>query len=62
MTGRIVRRDLVRHFVYLAEQVDIDTARRFQDATAASFDLLSEMPELGSRRTFQNPKMADTRM
>ena len=67
MNERVVRRDqakrdLVKHFVYLTERVNADSARRFLAATNAACDLLVEMPELGPRRSFKNPKLTEVRM
>ena len=67
MSGRVVRRaqakrDLVKHFVYLAEQANLETAQRFLSATGAACRLLAEMPQLGPRRQFENPKLAQIRM
>lgn len=67
MSGRVLRRaqarrDLIKHFVYLAEQSNIDVARRFLAAANAACRLLAEMPELGPRRQFKNRRLANTRM
>lgn len=67
MTRRIIRRtqakrDLVHHFLYLAENADVSTARRFQESAKASFQLLSEMPAIGSPRTFQDPNLNGVRI
>ncbi len=56
------KRDIVKHFVYLAEQADLDTARRFRTAVEEACNLLAEMPELGPTRRFRNPRLASTRM
>ncbi len=39
------KRDLVEHFVYLAENAGLDLAERFLTNTAASFDVLAGQPE-----------------
>ena len=67
MSGRVLRRaqakrDLINHFVYLAEQANIDVARRFLKATDSACRLLAEMPELGPRRRFKRRELAKTRM
>ena len=67
MTGRVLRRaeakrDLVKHFVYLAEQTDLETARRFRRAADEACHLLAEMPELGPRRRFKSSRLANARM
>lgn len=43
------RRDLVTHFVYLAENAGLDTADRFLANAERSFAELAEQPEMGSR-------------
>ena len=67
MSGRVVRRsqakrDLIKHFVYLAEKADLETARRFLRAADAACDLLAGMPELGPRREFKAARLRNTRM
>ena len=67
MTGRVVRRaeakrDLIKHFVYLAEEADLEMARRFRNAAIESCGLLAEMPELGPQRRFKDPRLANARM
>ena len=67
MSGKVYRRteakrDLVKHFVYLAEEADLETAQRFRQATEEACRLLAEMPELGPRRDFKNPRLSDVRM
>jgi toxin ParE1/3/4 len=42
------RRDLIRHFVYLAENASLEVARRFKDAARVTFIELSKTPEMGS--------------
>jgi plasmid stabilization system protein ParE len=41
------KRDLIRHFVYLAENASLEVPRRFKDAARDTFIELSEMPEDG---------------
>ena len=67
MSGRVVRRaqaerDVIKHFVYLAEQADLDTARRFRNAVESACLLLSETPGLGVRRQFKNARLAHVRL
>jgi len=42
------RRDLVTHFVYLAENAGLDTADRFLANADRSFTELAEQPAMGS--------------
>lgn len=42
------KRDLIRHFVYLAEHASLNIADRFLEAAAVSFHQLAQMPRLGS--------------
>jgi toxin ParE1/3/4 len=42
------RRDLIEHFVYLAEAADLDAAERFLAAARTTFEDLAEHPTLGS--------------
>jgi toxin ParE1/3/4 len=44
----IAKRDLIRHFVYLAESASLETARRFKEATRRTLIQLSQAPEIGS--------------
>jgi toxin ParE1/3/4 len=51
--ARVVRReaakrDLIRHFVYLAENATLKIARSFKDAAHDTFVALSEAPEMGA--------------
>ncbi|GMV93645.1 MAG: hypothetical protein AMXMBFR82_34230 [Candidatus Hydrogenedentota bacterium] len=67
MSGKVVRRveakrDLIKHYVYLAEHADLETARRFLRATEEAFLLLAELPELGASRQFRNRQLAEVRM
>ena len=56
------KRDLVEHFVYLAEESNIGTADRFLAAAEESFKELLRMPQLGSVRHVGNPRLAGVRM
>jgi plasmid stabilization system protein ParE len=49
------RRDLVKHFVYLAENADMAVADRFLENAKASFNQLAKRPFIGSPLQFQNP-------
>lgn len=56
------KRDLIDHFVFLAENAGIDVARRFLLSANASFDELAQMPELGAQRAFRNPRFSSVRL
>ena len=51
------RRDLVEHFVYLAENASIDTAERFLAHAEASFDDLAEQPKMGAPLTLKRREL-----
>ena len=55
------RRDLVQHFVYLAENADIAVADRFLANAKTSFKQLAKRPLIGSPLQFQNPALGGTR-
>ena len=52
------RRDLVEHFVYLAENANLETAERFLAQTEASFNVLAEQPLIGAPLTLRDPTLA----
>jgi toxin ParE1/3/4 len=53
--------DLVDHFVFLAENADIDTAERFLANAEAAFDGLARQPMIGSPLTLKHPDLAGMR-
>jgi len=55
------RRDLVEHYVYLAENTDGPIADRFLACAEASFADLSEHPEMGAALTLRRPELAELR-
>ena len=55
------RRDLVEHFVYLAEHASLDTAERFLAHAEASFNDLAEQPMMGAPLTLKPPELAGVR-
>jgi toxin ParE1/3/4 len=55
------RRDLVEHFVYLAENADADTAERFLDSARSSFESLAEQPMIGAPIQARSPALAGMR-
>jgi toxin ParE1/3/4 len=55
------RRDLVEHYVYLAENAGEPIADRFLACAEASFAALSEHPEMGAALTLRRPELAELR-
>lgn len=42
------RRDFILHYVYLAENASIDTAKRFRESVQKTYAELAEMPGMGT--------------
>jgi len=55
------RRDLVEHFVYLAENAGLDVAERFLSSAEASFADLARQPMMGAPLTLKHPDLAGIR-
>lgn len=55
------RRDLVGHYVYLAENGREDAANRFMSNAEASFDDLAQHRAMGSPMTLRRPELAELR-
>jgi len=55
------RRDLVGHFVYLAENAGLDLAERFLANAEASFQELAQQPRMGAPLTLTHPGLAGLR-
>ena len=55
------RRDLVEHFVYLAESASDEVADRFLFNAETSFADLAEHPAMGSPMTLRRPELAGLR-
>ena len=55
------RRDLVEHFVYLAENANLETAERFLTQVEASFNDLAERPMIGAPLMLHDPALAGMR-
>jgi toxin ParE1/3/4 len=53
--------DLTEHVLHLLDE-NPAAAARFVDAIEAAFERLSEMPSLGVRRAFRNPRLRGMRM
>ena len=55
------RRDLVEHFVNLAENAGLDTAERFLANAEATFNDLASQPIIGAPLKSQRPALASLR-
>jgi toxin ParE1/3/4 len=55
------RRDLVEHYVYLAEHAGLDTAERFLTNAGASFNDLAGQPLMGAPLILRHPELAGMR-
>ena len=55
------RRDLIEHFVYLAENAGLDTADRFLANADASFRDLAGQPMMGALLALRRPELAGLR-
>jgi plasmid stabilization system protein ParE len=54
--------DFAEQFAYFAETASLDLADRFFAAMLAAFDRICAMPEIGRRRRFNNPTLANVRV
>jgi toxin ParE1/3/4 len=55
------RRDLVEHFVYLAENAGLGVAERFLRNAEESFVKLAEQPQMGAPLTLKHPDLVHLR-
>lgn len=55
------KRDLIEHFVYLAENAGLGTAERFLANAEASFNDLACQPTIGAPLTLRHPDFAGMR-
>ena len=55
-------RDLDEQADYLAKQASLETALRFYDAAAATFEKIAQMPSMGERWDSSNPRLAELRV
>ncbi|HEX5081792.1 MAG TPA: type II toxin-antitoxin system RelE/ParE family toxin [Blastocatellia bacterium] len=53
--------DFAEQFAYFSGTAGWEIADRFFNATLAAFDRICEMPEIGSRRRFDNPALLNVR-
>ena len=56
------KRDLIRHFVYLAENVSLEVARRFKEAARKTFSERAETPGMGTPGKVHHGRYADVRL
>jgi toxin ParE1/3/4 len=62
LTRVAAKRDLVDHFVFLAESASLEIADRFLESANRTFEGLAQMPEIGPSREFRNPRFANVRL
>lgn len=55
------QRDLVEHFVYLAENAGLDVAERFLNNAEASFKDLAQQPWMGPPLALKSPRLTGIR-
>jgi toxin ParE1/3/4 len=55
------RRDLVEHFIYLAENAGLGVADEFLRSAEASFTELARQPQMGAPLTFKHLDLANLR-
>jgi toxin ParE1/3/4 len=56
------KRDLIRHFVYLAETASLEVARRFKEAVRTTFSKLAETRGMGTPGKVRHGRYADVRL
>ena len=56
------KRDIVAHFVYLAENASLDVARRFKEAARNTLNKLAETPGMGTPGRVRHGRYADVRL
>ena len=55
------RRELIDHFVYLAENANVSTADRFLANAEASLQVLAQQPSMGAPLTLRHPDLVGMR-
>lgn len=55
------RRDLIEHFVYLAENAGLAVADRFLSCAEATFGDLAQQPMMGAPLNLKRPELANIR-
>lgn len=56
------KRDLIHHYVYLAENATLETAQKFKGSVAATYTRLARNPRIGAPRQTSNLPQADLRI
>jgi toxin ParE1/3/4 len=56
------RRDLIQHFLYLAEHAGLETAERFRQAAQHTYEELADMPQIGAPGKVPQGRFAGVRM
>src|SRR5437870_12479474 len=56
------RRDFITHYVYLADNAGLDTAKRFRDAVEKTYSELAEMPGMGTPGKVRQGRHAGVRL
>lgn len=56
------RRDLIQHFVYLAEHAGLETAQRFRQAAEQTYTELANMPQMGVPGKVRQGRYAGVRL
>lgn len=56
------RRDFIIHYVYLAENAGLNTAKRFREAVESTYAELADMPDMGTPGKVRQGKHAGVRL
>jgi toxin ParE1/3/4 len=56
------KRDLIHHYVYLAEHASLETAKKFRRSVAATYVKLAQNPRIGAPRPSTQLPQADLRI
>jgi toxin ParE1/3/4 len=56
------KRDLIGHFVHLAENASLEVARRFKEGARKTFSKLAETPGMGTPGKIRHGRYADVRL
>ncbi len=57
----VAKRDLVEHFIYLAENAHLEIAERFLTNAEASFNDLADQPMIGAPLGLRHPELVGLR-
>jgi len=61
-SAKLLKRDLIQHFVYWGEHAGIAVAERFVTAVHRAYVELSKMPELGAPGKIQKGRFTGVRI